>query len=87
MNKKFKFVGPAVAAAIVGVSFNDYLKVRRTERAKREEIKAHTAREIHAIRVGSDRLIERIENGNYEVRGVSALLNDFQFEIIAAHYE
>lgn len=78
------------AAVVVGVcvrSVLQYQKVRREEIQKREDIAAKTARDIRAIQIGSQRLVRRLQSGQYMPASINQLHDDLEFEYIAAQYE
>jgi hypothetical protein len=56
----------AVAVAIVVAATIDVVKVTKTERAKRREIKENLNRDLTAIRLASDRIKTRIDRGDYD---------------------
>lgn len=74
-------------AGLTVFAVNNYFNVRNTERAKRAKIAADSQKHIEAIWRAGKRMEKKIESGEYEITGVDALRNDFEFEIIAAHYE
>lgn len=76
----FSYYGVAAAAAA------NYLRVRRTERAKRKQILIKLDQDLAAIKLAEKRMLHRIESGEYD-NSLKYLFTDTQFEIIAAHYE
>lgn len=77
----------AVTAVVVGVTAVRYLKVRKTERAKRAKIEADLQRDLAAISIAGVRILERIHAGEYRDKYLHDVEKDFEFEIIAVHLE
>lgn len=86
MNKN-QIVVAAVTTGVCVHSIVKYQKIRREEMKKREEIAANTARSIHAIQLGSQRIQTRLMNGEYMPASVAALRTDLEFEYIVAYNE
>lgn len=79
----------AVAIASLGVAAVatvHYLHVRRTERAKRVQIRSKLEQDLRAIQIAGSRVEEKILRGDYD-NSIANIFVDMDFEIIAAHYE
>jgi hypothetical protein len=76
----------AAASVIVVNAYLNFRHVRKTEEAKREEIRQHAMTELATLAIAEARMIERITSGNYD-GNVSMLMDDLDFEHIRAHYE
>ena len=76
-----------ILGAITGHAIAKVYVVRKVEQRKREMIYAEGAKNIEAIYRASARIQERIQKGEYNKKGLGRLLEDFDFEIIASHYE
>lgn len=84
MDRKKFFLACCIAAS--GLTVN-YLAVRSIEREKRDEITAKSKADLQAIYIAAERMNRKIMNGQYSHDEIKKLMEDFDFEIIAAHYE
>ena len=82
-NQKIVITALYAAAAVSGIK---YLQVRREERAKRAEIDANLARDLAAFDAAAARMMERIANGEFTGTPTYKLVDEFEFETIAAHF-
>ena len=76
-----KIVLGACAASIV-IPVKSYLKTKRETRERIRQIQLNSERELRAIHVAAARVEERIRSGEYDGRGITAIMNDFKFEEI-----
>lgn len=86
MNNEEKIATAILATGVVVATVSTIKNIRK-ERQKRREINAKTDVEIHCIRVAADRLHEKLSSGDYRPTSIAQLMDDFEFEKIAAHYE
>lgn len=80
-------IAALVIAGVCSTSTIEYLKVRKAETKKREEIQVKRDKDIHAINVGAERVIEKMRNGEYMPRSLEELYATLKFEQIAAYNE
>lgn len=86
IDKKFIPV-VAIAVAAAGLATVEYIKIRRTERQKRTDIRTETEKEIAAIWRAGAKVQERIKRGEYTNRSMDDIDKDFQFHRIAERFE
>lgn len=79
--------GAALVVTAVVLSIKEYRMIHRVPSEVRAKIKAETDAQIKAIHHARDTIIKRIDEGQYNERGVAAVFNDFKFETIIARIE
>ncbi len=85
MNKKV-VIGTVLIASSAAPVVVSFLKFRKNEIAKRQEIANNLLVDLDAIKRAALRMQERMKDPEYRP-GVTKVLDDLNFEIIAAHYE
>lgn len=75
-------LGLALITTATVLSAKDYLKIKRQEEEKREEIAAYEKAEINRLWHVAGIVKERIRRGDYNDRGFEAVLTDLEFERI-----
>lgn len=88
MNDRMKF---AINLGIVALTVGGYgvytAHTLYSERKKREMIRINSELQIAAIKTARDKVMERMEAGLIDATSYEALINDFNFELIAARYD
>ena len=82
-------IAGVAAVVVVGNTIAESIQVTKTERAKREEIKLNTERQILAIKRASLKVQEKIHNGDYDSNifaAIPAIQSDQKFFELADRF-
>lgn len=83
MNDNVKIAaGAALTVTAIVLSIAEYREIRRKERETRAKIANETGKQLLAMHLASNRVVERIREGKYDNGGIDAAMNDFKFETI-----
>lgn len=75
-------IAAAAVVVTVGVTIKDHNHIVKTERAKREEIRLNTERELLAIRRAALTVQAKIQKGDYDrnfATAVPTIMSDMKF--------
>lgn len=86
MDKNQKATIAATIAVVAGGTVK-IIRTMRAERKARQEIEVDSRLTIQAIRTAKDRVIEKIENGEYRTMDLDAMMDDFKFYQMTARYD